>query len=81
MGKDEAGLVQGGGGFLELSTDILGGGSVGPLVWFIDVGDNAAHLEGVGQIPPQGGPQADRGQPRRGRYGVCIYPLLEDATM
>ena len=60
VGRADAGLGQGGGGFPVLGPDIIGGGAVGTTVSFIDVGDDATHWEGVGQIPPQGGPQADR---------------------
>ena len=37
-----------------------GGGSVGTDVQVGDVVDDNAHREGVGRIPPQGGPQDDR---------------------
>ena len=40
-------------------TDLLGGGAIGPDIWVRDVGSDTAHEEGVGRIPPQGGPQAD----------------------
>ena len=43
------------------------------------MGDYPTHQEVVGRIPSQGGPQADRKQPRQGRYRVWIYPPLEDA--
>ena len=60
MGEADAGIEQGGGGCRDLGPDILGGGSVGPVVQVIHMDDDAAHWEGVGRIPPQGGPQADR---------------------
>ena len=60
VGEADAGFEQGGGGCLELGPDILGGSSVGTVVQVRDVGDGAAHWEGVGRIPPHGGPQADR---------------------
>ena len=60
MGEDDRCLEKGGGGGCpDLGPDILGGGSVGPLVRVRDVGDDAAHREGAGNIPPQGGPQGD----------------------
>ena len=39
---------------------MLGVGPVGNVVRVGDLGDNPLHWEGVGRIPPQGGPQADR---------------------
>ena len=59
MGKADTSVDQGGGGCSDLGSDILGGGSVGNVVWVRDVGDDAAHQEGVERIPPQGGLQAD----------------------
>ena len=39
------------------------------------MGDDAAHWEGVGRIPPQGGPQAERGETlERGGQSVDITP-------
>ena len=43
-------------GFLDLGPDILGGGTVGIVVWVRDVCDDPTHQEGVGRIPPQVGP-------------------------
>ena len=60
MGEADMSIEQGGGGCPDLGPDILGGGSVGIVVRVRDVGDDAAHQEGVGQIPPHGGPQDDR---------------------
>ena len=45
--------------FPDLGPDILGGGSVGPVVRVGDVGDDTTHREGVGRIPSHVGPQAD----------------------
>ena len=39
--------------------DILGDGRVGIVLRVGDVGDDLTHREGVGNIPPQGGPQAN----------------------
>ena len=41
-------------------TDLLGGGAIGPAVRVRDMSPDATYEEGVGWIPPQGGPQADR---------------------
>ena len=60
MGKADTGIEQVGGEYPDLRPDILGCGSVGPVVWFRDMGDDASHQEGVGWITPQGGPQAYR---------------------
>ena len=57
MGKDDAGVDQGGGGCSDIGPDIIGCGSIGPIVRVRDMGDVAAHKLGVGRIPPQGGPQ------------------------
>ena len=56
----DTGLDKGGGRLPDLGPDKLGGGAVGTSIYIQDVGDDATHWEGVGQIPPQGGPQADR---------------------
>ena len=56
MGEADTGIDQGGGGCPDLGPYILGGGSVSPVVRVRDMGDDAAHREGVGQIPPQDGP-------------------------
>ena len=55
----DAGFEKGGGGCPDLVSDIIGGGSVVPVVWVGDVGDDIAHWEGVGRSPSQGGPQFD----------------------
>ena len=56
MVKADTGLGKGGGGCPDHGTDILGSDSFGPVVY---MDDDAAHLEGLGRIPPQGVPQAD----------------------
>ena len=61
MGEADAGVYQGGGICLDLGPDILGSGSVGPFVRVRNVGDETVNWEGVGQIPPQGDPQDERG--------------------
>ena len=55
----DMGLDQGGGLCLGLGTDILRGGAVGPAIQIQDMGDEATHQEGIGQISPQGEPQDD----------------------
>ena len=54
------GLEQVGGGYPDLRTDILSGGTIGYAVWIRNVGGYATHWEGVWNILPQVGPQADR---------------------
>ena len=61
---------------MDLGTDILGGGSVGPFVRVRYVGGDTANWEGVGQIPSQGDPQYDRGgkSDREGQnMGITTY--------
>ena len=43
-----------------LGRIFCGGGSGGHALWVGDVGNDTMHWEGFGQIPPQGGPKADR---------------------
>ena len=75
MGEADTVLEQGGGRFPELRPNIIGGDSVGPLVWVGDVGDDSVHQEGVGQIPPQGGPQTEReATPEKERRSVDTTP-------
>ena len=40
--------------------NLLGSGSVSHSLWVGDVSYDIPHWEGLGTIPPQGGPQADR---------------------
>ena len=44
---------------LELGENLRGSGSGVSVVWVGEVGDNTAHWEASGNIPPQGVPQAD----------------------
>ena len=46
---------------MDLGPDILGGGSVCTDIQVTEVGDEDAHQQGVGQLPPQVGLQTDRG--------------------
>ena len=43
-----------------MGTDSLGGGAIGPYIRVRYTSPHAAYEEGVGRIPPQGGPQDDR---------------------
>ena len=56
---------------LYLGTNILGNGTVSVGVWVGDMGDDPTHWEGVGRIPPQGGPQAD-GEAALAGEGQCV---------
>ena len=71
----EADAGEGGGGCPDLRTDILGGGSVGPIIQVEYVGDYTAHWEGVGPIPPHCGPQDGRETPSEsGEWSVDTPP-------
>ena len=59
MGAADSDIEQGGSGCLENGTDLLGGSAIGNDVGVRDMGPDSAHEEGVGRIPPQGGPQDD----------------------
>ena len=52
--------------------DILGDGRVGIVLRVGDVGDDLTHREGVGNIPPQGGPQANGVSTIYGNYPFYI---------
>ena len=56
VGVADADIEQARGVCPELGTDILGGGSVCPVAWVRDIGDDAVHQEVVGWIPPQVSP-------------------------
>ena len=45
---------------MYIGADLLGGVAIGPAIRVRDMGPDTAHEEGVGQIPPLGGPQVDR---------------------
>ena len=63
----------------HLGPDILFDVPVGIFVWVRDVVDDPTHWEGVGRIPPQGVPQADR-EATSAREGRRVdTPPLEDA--
>ena len=52
------GVGKGGRGLPDLEENLHGGGPVSPDVFVGDVGDDTLHWEGVGRIPPRGGPQS-----------------------
>ena len=52
-------LVKGGRVCLDLGNYICDGSQGGIAVWVGDVDDNNTYWEGLGSIPPQGGPQSD----------------------
>ena len=60
VGEADKGLEHGGGRCPDLRPYIIGNCAVGPDIQIRDVGDDATHQEGVGRIPPQGGPHDDR---------------------
>ena len=53
MGATIQGVGKGGREFLHLRKNLCGGGPGVPAVWVGDVGDDTAHWEIVGRIPPQ----------------------------
>ena len=59
MGPAESDIDQGGSLCTDIRIDLLGGSSIVNAVRVRDMGSEAAYKEGVGQIPPQGVPQAD----------------------
>ena len=60
MGEAGTSIDQVGGGCPELRPNKLGGVAVCSAICIQDGGDDSTYQEGVGWIPPQGGPQADR---------------------
>ena len=60
MGEAVYGVGEGGCGCPDLGPDILGGGAGSQDLRVGEMGNDTVHWEGFGQIPPQGGPQADR---------------------
>ena len=59
MGAADSYIEQGGSGFPDIETYLIGRGAIVPDVQVRDIGPGAANEEGVGRIPPQGSPQAD----------------------
>ena len=60
MGVANLDFDWGGSGCPDLRPDLLGGSTTGHALRFVVMGPNTTNEEGVGQITPQGGPQADR---------------------
>ena len=58
-GATDSGIEQGGSGCPDIRTYLLVGGAIGPAIQVRDIGTEAMHKEGVGRIPPHGGPQDD----------------------
>ena len=56
MGTADSEIKQGGIGCPDIGTYLLGGSTIGHAEWVRDMGPDAAHEDGVGRIPPQGGP-------------------------
>ena len=59
----DKGAEQGGCGYPDLRPYLLGSVTVGHVVEVGDFGDDPPKWKGVGRIPPQGVPQADREAP------------------
>ena len=54
------GAKQGRSWYLEIGTDLFGGGAIGPSIRVRDMGPDTAYAEDVGMIPPYGSLQDDR---------------------
>ena len=69
------GVGKGGCGCPDLGNNLRSGVTGGTSAWFGEVGDDTAHLECVGNIPPQGGPQADgTATSQEEGWEVGLYP-------
>ena len=79
MGAADLNIEHGGSGFPEIGTYLLGYSAIGNGVWVRDMGPDAVHEEGVGRIPPQGGPQADMAATGEGVGRRLGLSPLEDA--
>ena len=51
-GAANSGVEQGGSGFQDIGSDLLGGGAIDPGIQVKDMGPDTAYAEGVGSIPP-----------------------------
>ena len=74
MGAADSYIDQVGSGCPYIGTDLLGSGTIGTYVQVIDMGPDAAHEEGIGRIPPQGGPQADGAETAEGVGWRLVLP-------
>ena len=52
MGTSYLGVDQGGRGYPDIDTDLLGSVAIGPAIWFRDMVPDTAYTEGVGRFPP-----------------------------
>ena len=59
MSAADSDIDQGESGCPDIETYLLGGGAICSDIRVIDMGPDALYEEGVGKIPPQGGPQDD----------------------
>ena len=66
MGAADSDIDQEGNGCPDIGTYLLGSGAIGLDVRVRDMGTDTVHEEGVGRIPPQGGPQADGAETAEG---------------
>ena len=55
-------------------TYLLGGGAICTAIWVREMSTDAAYEEGVGQIPSQGGPQADGMETAEGLVRRLVLP-------
>ena len=78
VGKDDLGVDQGGCGCLDFGSDLLGGGTVSHSLRVRDVCRDTAHWDSLGVSHHRVDRKLTGGKPRRGLYGVEVYPLLED---
>ena len=60
MGAANLGIDQGGSVCLDIRTDLLGSGTIGPAIQVRYVVPETAYAEGSGRIPPIGGPHTDK---------------------
>ena len=74
MGTADSDIEQGGRGCPDIRKYLLGGSAIGPAVRVRDMGPDAANEEGVGRIPPQGGPQADETETAEGAGRRMVLP-------
>ena len=52
VGSADSVNEQGGSGFLDIRSDLLGGGTIVPAVWFRYMGSDTAYADVAGQISP-----------------------------
>ena len=59
VGATVQGVGQGGRRWPDLGENLRGGGPGCSVIWVGNVGDDTAHWEAFGRIPPQGVPRDD----------------------